>query len=255
VLYLRKSDALAIAQAAQKADLQAANDRLEAEVSQRTLQLTQLTRHLLSAREDERHRLARNLHDDLGSLLTAAKLDAARIRSRLGAEAPEAQARLADLVDKLNSSIALGRSIIEDLRPSTLDHLGLAATLEILAADFTHRTGVPVHCSVAPLRLGPGVELVAYRVVQEALTNLSKYAHAKQVWITLAPAVGQPGAMAVSVRDDGVGFAVDAARSSAFGLLGMRFRVEAEGGSLRVTSQVGVGTQIDVTLPAVPQDT
>jgi len=123
VLYLRKSDDLATAQETQKKALQAANDRLEADVLQRTTQLTNLTRHLLTAREDERHRLARNLHDDLGSLLTAAKLDAARIRARLGPEAPEANARLSDLVEKLNASIALGRSIIEDLRPSTLDHL------------------------------------------------------------------------------------------------------------------------------------
>ena len=254
VLYLRKSDALATVQTTQKADLQAANDGLEAEVSQRTLQLTALTRHLLTAREDERHRLARNLHDDLGSLLTAAKLDAARIRSRLGAGAPEAQARLADLVVRLDSSIALGRSIIEDLRPSTLSHLGLTATLEILATEFSNRTNVPVHCKFEPVRLKLGVELVVYRVVQEAMTNLSKYAHAKQVWITVGPSPTLPDIVDVSVRDDGAGFDTEKADHDAFGLLGMRFRVEAEGGTLRVSSQPGHGTHVAVTLPALPQD-
>jgi signal transduction histidine kinase len=254
VLYLRKSDDLASVQAAQKQTMQAANDRLEAEVAQRTTQLTDLTRHLLTAREDERHRLARNLHDDLGSLLTAAKLDAARIRSRLGDTAPEAQARLTDLVVKLNSSIALGRSIIEDLRPSTLSHLGLAATLGILGLEFSQRTGVPVHSHVDAVRLKPSVELVVFRVVQEAMTNLSKYASAKQVWISLAPSLSQPGHVSLSVRDDGVGFEAKATSRSAFGLLGMRFRVEAEGGVLLVHSQPGLGTQIEVTLPALPQD-
>lgn len=253
MLYLRKSDALTTVQAAQRAAMQALNARLEAEVAQRTLQLTDLTRHLLNAREDERHRLARNLHDDLGSLLTAAKLDAARIRSRLGADAPEAQARLTDLVDKLNSSIALGRSIIEGLRPSTLDHLGLAATLNILTAEFSQNTGIPVHSQIEPVRLKPGVELVVYRVVQEAMTNLSKYARATQVWITLAPSVTDPAQVSVSVRDDGVGFDTSNPSRSAFGLLGMRFRVEVEGGSLRVLSQPGQGTQVEVTLPALLQ--
>jgi signal transduction histidine kinase len=251
VLYLRKSDDLASVQAAQKQALQAAHDRLEADVAQRTTQLTDLTRHLVTAREDERHRLARNLHDDLGSLLTAAKMDAARIRSRLGNSAPDAQAQLADLVIKLNSSIALGRSIIEDLRPSTLSHLGLAATLGILGAEFSQRAGVPVHSHFEPVRLKPSGELAVFRVVQEAMTNLSKHANAKQVWITLAPSQSQPGQVSLSVRDDGVGFDAQATSRSAFGLLGMRFRIEAEGGSLRVCSQPGSGTQIEVTLPAL----
>ena len=255
LLYLQKSDDLATAQETQKKELQAANDVLEAEVLQRTTQLTNLTRHLLTAREDERHRLARNLHDDLGSLLTAAKLDAARIRSRLGPNAPEAQARLSDLVNKLNASIALGRSIIEDLRPSTLDHLGLAATLELLAADFSQRAGIPVHTRFEPIRLQPAVELVVFRVVQEALTNLSKYAHARQVWITVLPVAVRPEWVSVNVRDDGVGFDASLPSRSAFGLLGMRFRVEAEGGSLRVQSHPGQGTQIEVTLPACRRDT
>ena len=252
VLYLRKSDALATAQDRQKAELLAANDRLEADVMQRTTQLTNLTRHLLNAREDERHRLARNLHDDLGALLTAAKLDAARIRSRLGENEPEAQARLADLVVKLNSSIALGRSIIEDLRPSTLSHLGLGATLGILATDYAHNASIPVHSDVKSVRLKPSAELVVYRVVQEAMTNISKYAQAKQIWITVGPSDTRLGQVTVSVRDDGVGFDAAVPTHSAFGLLGMRFRVEAEGGSLRVRSQPGLGTNIEVTLPDLP---
>ena len=252
VLYLRKSDALAQAQAQQQRQAQAAHHQLELEVAQRTTQLTELTRHLLTAREDERHRLARNLHDDLGSVLTAAKLDAARIKSRLSGSNPEALARLADLVDKLNAAIALGRTIIEDLRPSTLSHMGLVATLEILARDFAANSGVLAHCDLQPVALAPGVELVAFRVVQEALTNLSKYAGARQVWLGLRPSAVRPGFAELTVRDDGRGFDADAPTRSAYGLLGMRFRVEAEGGVMSLQSQPGQGTQISAWLPLLP---
>nr|WP_315187448.1 CHASE3 domain-containing protein [uncultured Albidiferax sp.] len=227
--------------------LQAERDRLEAEVLERTAQLTQLAQHLQTAREDERHRLARNLHDDLGSLLTSAKLDAARIKSRLAATAPEALDLLAHLVSTLNSGIALGRRIIEDLRPSALSNLGLVSTLEILAREFADSTDVQVHCTLAPVELSPAAELMVYRLVQEAITNITKYAKAQQVWIELGT---QHGEVEVSVRDDGVGFDTRAKPQSAYGLVGMRFRVEAEGGVLSLSSAPGQGTLIRAKLPA-----
>ncbi|MEY2689394.1 MAG: hypothetical protein RL375_3593, partial [Pseudomonadota bacterium] len=110
--------------------VRADNRRLETLVALRTRQLTELTHHLQTAREDERARLARDLHDELGALLTSAKFDAARLRARLGAGAPEALERLAHLTQTLDSVIALKRRITEDLRPSSLDHLGLVVTLD-----------------------------------------------------------------------------------------------------------------------------
>jgi signal transduction histidine kinase len=133
------------------------------------------------------------------------------------------------------------------LRPSTLSNLGLVATLEILAREFTEQSGVAVLCDLAPVKLRPATELVVYRVVQEAITNISKYANAQQVWLDLRQ-VGDE--MQVSVRDDGVGFDSTRQRGSAFGLLGMRFRVEAMGGALLLTSTPGQGTRLQVTLPA-----
>jgi signal transduction histidine kinase len=245
-MYLRKSLALQVQEQEQQRALQAERDRLEIEVAQRTAKLTELTHHLQTAREDERGRLARNLHDELGALLTAAKLDAARIKPRLADSAPEARERLVHLVDTLNSSIALGRRIVEDLRPSTLSNLGLATTLEILAREFAARSGMQVHCQVQPVRLEANAELVIYRVVQEAITNISKYAKAGQVWITLASVDGQ---IEVSVRDDGVGFDTAVEHGSAYGLVGMRFRVEAEGGTLTLRSRPGQGTIVQVRLP------
>jgi signal transduction histidine kinase len=246
-LFLRQATLYASQQAELKRSVQTERDRLDVEVKHRTAQLTELTQHLQTAREDERNRLARNLHDELGALLTSAKLDAARIKSRLAGTAPEALERLAHLVRTLNSSIALGRRIIEDLRPSTLSNLGLVPTLEILAREFTEISGVEVNCDLAPVRLTAKTELVVYRLVQEAITNISKYAQARQVWISLAPNGDHTD---VSVRDDGVGFDTRTPPISSFGLLGMRFRVEAEGGTLRVVSAPGQGTRIEVRLPS-----
>lgn len=245
-LYLRQTSALERQREEQRRLVQIERDRLEREVSQRTAQLTELTDHLQTAREDERHRLARNLHDELGALLTSAKLDAARIRSRLAGTAPEALERLAHLVDTLNSSIALGRRIIEDLRPSTLSNLGLVATLEILARDFATNSGITVHSDLAPVKLETDAELVVYRLVQESITNITKYARAKNVWIGLK---AHEGRVEITVRDDGVGFDTSVQPRSAYGLVGMRYRVEAEGGSLQLVSAPGEGTLIRVVLP------
>jgi len=224
----------------------AERDRLEVEVVRRTAQLTELTHHLQTAREDERNRLARNLHDELGALLTSAKLDAARIKSRLAGTAPEAQERLSHLVETLNASIALGRSIIEDLRPSTLANLGLVPTLEILLREFADHSGTKVHAELHAVQLDHATELVVYRLVQEAITNLSKYARASQVWVSLGP---REGRVEVSVRDDGVGFDANTPPRSAFGLAGMRFRIEAAGGSMTLVAAPEQGTQIQVSLP------
>jgi signal transduction histidine kinase len=249
VLYLRKSLALMQHEEDVKQLVQAERDRLEVEVAQRTAQLRELAQHLQTAREDERNRLARNLHDELGALLTSAKLDAARIRSRLADTAPEALERLAHLVGTLNDSIALGRRIIEDLRPSTLGNLGLVPTIEILAREFAERSGIPVVCNIEPVRLSDTAELMVYRLVQEAFTNVTKYAQASHVWVTMGSRAGK---VEVAVRDDGVGFSVGARPDSAYGLVGMRYRVEAEGGTLSIVSTPGQGTQLTATLPEKP---
>ncbi|HET9977224.1 MAG TPA: CHASE3 domain-containing protein [Burkholderiaceae bacterium] len=245
-LYLGHGDALREHAQALERMARIKHDRLEIEVHERTAELTDLTRHLLSAREDERSRLARDLHDELGSLLTSAKLDAARIKSRLGDGAPEAQERLAHLVTTLNAGIALGRRIIEDLRPSTLSNLGLVAALEILAREFAERSGVRVHCALEPVGLSPSAELVVYRMVQEGITNLSKHAKATEVWITLR---GRDGRVEASVRDNGLGFDTAKPPTSAFGLLGMRYRAEGEQGCLAVASAPGQGTTLSLSLP------
>lgn len=252
IMYLRQSFALERQQQEVQHIVQTERDRLGLEVRQRTAQLTELTHHLQTAREDERSRLARNLHDDLGALLTSAKLDAARIRSRMvgAGSAPEALDLLAHLVGTLNSGIALGRRIIEDLRPSALGTLGLVATLEILVGEYATHAGLQVHSVLEPVSLNENAELMVYRLVQEALTNISKHAKAHEVWVSLGL---RAGLVEVTVRDDGAGFDTQVQPTSAYGLVGMRFRVEAEGGTLTVVSARGQGTLIQVRMP--PSDT
>ena len=245
-MYLRQTAALDRTRHQQQKALQVERDLLENQVKGRTAQLTELAHHLQTAREDERSRLARDLHDELGALLTAAKLDVARLKSRIGPVTPEAQERIDHLNETLNNGIALKRRIIEDLRPSSLSNLGLVAALDILGREFAERTGLIVNADLQPVRLQSTSELTVYRLVQEALTNIAKYAQAKQVDITLREAHKR---VEVSVRDDGLGFDPRVKKASSHGLVGMRYRVEAEGGNMQLQATPGAGTHIRALLP------
>jgi signal transduction histidine kinase len=247
-MYLRQTTALVRQRDEQRRVVQAERDQFERQVMLRTSQLTDLARHLQTVREDERNHLARELHDELGALLTAAKLDVARLKSRLGGLTPEVAERLQHLSDGLNSGIALKRRIIEDLRPSSLSNLGLVSALEILVREWGQRSEIKVDSHFEPVHLRASGELTVYRLVQEALTNISKYARATEVRVRLH---AEDGNAIVSVRDNGVGFDMDAPRTSAHGLLGMRYRLETEGGRLVLDSHPGAGTLIEAQLPEV----
>ncbi|SDM23275.1 Signal transduction histidine kinase [Oryzisolibacter propanilivorax] len=247
-LYLRNARALQAAHLREQQVLERERDRLEQLVRERTATLSELAHHLQQVREDERAHLARELHDELGALLTAAKLDVARLKSRIDMDNPDNVERLQHLNDSLNSGIALKRRIIEDLRPSSLSNLGLTTTLEILTSEFARRSGIQVQTQLEPVSLSESAQLTTYRLVQEALTNIHKHAGADQVLVSLHAHAGQ---VSVQVRDNGQGF--DAARpsSASHGLTGMRHRVEAEGGRLNVRSVPGEGTLVSATLPRV----
>ena len=247
-LYLRQLHAVDQLRREQRDELQAERDQLDVEVKRRTAELTELSRHLVTAREDERSRLARELHDELGALLTTAKLDTARIKTRIGALSPEASERLIHLNETLNSGIALKRRIIEDLRPSSLSNLGLVAALEIQVREFAKASDLQVGSELATVALRPEAELTVYRLIQEAFTNISKYAQAKRVQVSLQV---RDGVAEVSVTDDGIGFDPSTQKTSAHGLVGMRYRVEAGGGELTVHSAPGQGTRVSATLPLV----
>ncbi len=227
-------------------DLSAERDKLEAEVARRTRDLSDLARHLQTVREDERSRLARELHDELGGLLTAAKLDVARVRRRLPDPSPEVAERIGHLAQTLDAGIALKRRIIEDLRPSTLVHLGLRRTLEILCDEFARRAEIALDAEIDELELSDERELAIYRIVQEALTNVARYAQARRVRVRVQ---AEGNAAQVEVGDDGVGFDPARVRAGAHGLAGMRFRVESFGGRWQLESAPGRGTRVLAQLP------
>lgn len=219
--------------------------RLEDEVRHRTAELRELASHLQTAREDERAHLARELHDELGGLLTAIKLDVARMRSKLEAM-PDMKERLAHLNETLNEGIAFKRRVIEDLRPSALANLGLKVSLEALCNDMGARLDIPVTATLSDVRLAPAADLAVYRLVQEALTNIGKHAAAAAVSVTL----GTENARAfVVVEDDGRGFDTAASRTGHHGLAGMRFRIESLGGTLAVAASPGHGTVLRAEFP------
>jgi signal transduction histidine kinase len=252
-MYLRQTATLERHTDEEARRIESERDRLEAEVTARTRQLKELAQHLQTIREDERSRLARELHDELGALLTAAKLDAARLKSRLGkTTTPEILERLAHLNETLNGGIALKRRIIEDLRPSSLSNLGLVAALEILIREFGQRSEVAAKHELEHVDLSPAAQLTVYRLVQEALTNVAKYAKAREVKVTLAGVDAEH--VRVAVEDNGVGFDSAVQRAATHGLIGMRYRVEAEGGSMRLESTPGKGTLIEAILPVTDID-
>ena len=252
MMYARQARRLDAERGERAAALRFERDRLEQEVERRTREITQIATHLQTAREDERSRLARELHDELGGLLTAAKLDVARMRSRLAATSPEVLERMGHLVKTLDEGIALKRRIIEDLRPSSLNNLGLKAALEILCAEFAERSELVVDAEIEELPLDDSGRLTVYRLVQEALTNVAKYAGARHVKVVVRP---QAGSAEIAVSDDGGGFDPGAASVTAHGLAGMRFRVRSAQGELKIRSRPGHGTTIQARLPLQGEET
>ena len=245
-MYLLQSRALLNAGIREQVALKRERDQLDLQVHERTANLAELATHLQNMREDERGHLARELHDELGALLTAAKLDVARLKSRVGDAQPEALERISHLTETLNNGIALKRRIVEDLRPSSLSHLGLVASLEILTREFQERSGIPLSTDLERVELCGSVQLTVYRLVQEALTNIAKYADASHITVKLQ---NQGGYTVVKVTDDGVGFDTSSISATSHGIHGMRHRVEAAGGKLTVTSEKGLGTSVHAALP------
>lgn len=245
-MYLRQTQTLLESGVREKESLQRERDQLDLQVRERTANLAKLATHLQNVREDERGFLARELHDELGALLTAAKLDVARLKSRLAGSLPEATERLVHLTTTLNSVIAMTRRIVEDLRPSSLSQLGLVASLEILTREFEERSGLSIITDLETVEIGGAAQLTVYRLVQESLTNIGKYAEASQVVVSLQ---NLEGYISIEVNDNGKGFELGNVAPTSHGLDGMRHRVEAAGGRLNIVTTKDEGTRITAVLP------
>lgn len=220
-------------------------ERLHEEVraSQRVLEM--LSRRLIEAQETERRNIARELHDEIGQILTTINLNLESLRSSVS---PAAQHRLDESVEVVHRAVEQVRNLSLDLRPAALDLLGLEITLRGYLTRRTTRAGLTLEFSsnLASRRFSPTLETVCFRLVQEALTNVLRHAHAKRCWVTLAVTEDQ---MRVSIRDDGIGFNSAAVhdrlmRGEGFGLLSMQERVHLYGGKMAVVSGRGRGTSL-----------
>ena len=217
------------------------------DIGRRTRELASLSAFLQTHYEREKARLARELHDELGGILTPAKMDLAWLEARLGGDAQyrERMARLSALIDQ---GIDLKRRIIEDLRPSLLDHLGLAAAVQWFVDEACSADHLESRVKMSKLeRLSPDLEIALYRVVQESVNNAVR--HAKATWVELNVERTAAG-VRVSVRDDGIGIAdLERARKQSHGLVGMTHRMRAINGTLDISSTRGEGTCVEAFLP------
>ncbi len=200
-------------------------------------------------REQEKSRVARELHDELGQALTALKIDVSWLKEHAGAKDPACQAKLASMQFLLDGTVAATRRISADLRPLVLDDLGLAAAADWLAQNFTNRTGVA--CELVVERDFDDIPdphaTTLFRALQESLTNIAKHAQASRVEIALSREGGQ---LLLTVHDDGAGFRPDDPRKPAsYGLLGLHERAYLLGGDVTIDSAPGRGTMIEMRLP------
>jgi len=229
--------------------LKTENTRLEAKVHARTVELSNLASNLTKAQEEERQHIARELHDEMGSALTAAKMDAGWLRRSLGGQVDDpVQERLLRLIENIGSTITLTRRLVDDLQPPLLKGLGLVEALRSLGQQF--EMDVPIQMSFPDRELHLTVEqsLALFRVAQESLNNVRKYAKASQAWLSLSQ---EKGAVCLCIRDNGVGFDTHDIELHGHGIAGMKHRAQMFSGRLELSASPGQGTRIKVHLPLV----
>ena len=211
--------------------------------------LRDMAAHMERAREQERARLARDMHDELGQLLTALKMDISLLRRRLGPD----DAQLNSMTHLVDAATAAGRRVAAQLRPAVLD-LGLSDGLLWLAEEFSQRYGIPVsHQIEGAGELDDLTAIQIFRIAQEAFTNIARHAQAKSVRLTLART---PGLIALDIVDDGLGFTPATQTSEkSFGLRGMRERAHLLGGTLDCASVPNHGTTLRVRVPCTERGT
>ncbi len=215
-------------------------------------QLQALAARLQQAREEERKMVARDLHDQIGQILTAIKFDLTWMARHLRQPEDSVQKRLAGSIEMINEGVKSVRKICSGLRPGILDDAGLAAAIEWQANEFTSRTGIPTQVSLPPtaLVLDGDRATTIFRIFQECLTNITRHAEAQTVRTLLYT---EDEDLVLVVADDGKGFC-ESKVSGSLGVLGMRERAAAWGGSVHVSSSPGKGTTVTIRVPVRATD-
>jgi signal transduction histidine kinase len=213
-------------------------------------QLRELSGQLLAAVEEERKRISQEVHDELGQALTVIKMDLGFARRKLNGAAPDVSEHLAESVKHIDETIRVMRRIATDLRPGILDSLGLEAAVDTLAQEFESRTGI--QCSLlkqasdTPI-FDKDISIAAYRIVQEALTNIARHAHASEAHITY---VADDERLFIEIHDNGIGIArTPGAGTKSLGLRGMNERARHVHGTVSVQGEPGKGTTVTLEIP------
>ena len=218
------------------------------EIKASQLQLRALTSRLQKVREEERTEIAREIHDELGQALTGLKLDMSWMIKRLPRKG-ELQEQCSSIIERIDRTISSVRRIATELRPSILDQLGLEAAVEWQGQEFGKRTGIPVTVTtdVANQSISNELASSAFRILQEALTNIARHADATAVRIRL---VETRSLLILEIADDGCGFAAERPEeTTSLGLLGMRERALACGGDLEIETDMSKGTTVRLRVP------
>ncbi|HVT14941.1 MAG TPA: PAS domain S-box protein [Thermoanaerobaculia bacterium] len=224
-------------------------ERVEAELRGSREKLRGLSARLLRVREEERTRIAREIHDELGQSLTGLALQLSALAARVPPGLDEVRGQLQSLLTLANETQGTVREIAAKLRPTVLDSEGLDAAVEWLVADFRARTGIPCELALRRQSIAAGSELstALFRILQEALTNVARHAGASRVEASLAAEGGQA---VLEVRDDGRGIAAEEASfDHSLGLLGMDERARALGGRIEIHGEAGRGTTLRASIP------
>lgn len=214
--------------------------------------LRRLSHEILSGQEEERKKISRELHDEIGQILTAINVRLATLKEEAALNTTGLQKKIASTQRLVEKSMSTVHRFARELRPSLLDDLGLIPALHSYMRAFTKRTRVPIHfrAAAAVERLDSNKRTVLYRVAQEALTNIAKHANASLVTVSIQKLQGEA---CMKIHDNGKSFQVqpllNAKKIKRLGLLGMRERVEMVGGSFAVESAPGKGTTIRAQIP------
>ena len=212
-------------------------------------EIRQLTDYLQNIREEERRNIARELHDELGQQLTAIKMDIVWIDKKIPEETIDIKRKLKNIIELLDGSNQSIRRILSELRPRMLDDYGLLEAIEWLSRQFSETAGIPVKFTTTQrdIKVSEKIATCIYRVCQEALTNITRYSHAKNISNSIKIIEGN---IILIIEDDGIGFDVALAQNKkSFGILGMKERVLSLGGKFELVSSPGKGTKITVSLP------
>jgi PAS domain S-box-containing protein len=230
-----------------------ANDVTEKYIGEEKLKesfesIRKLTEHLQNIREEERLHIAREIHDELGQLMTVLKMDISWLNKRVGNSSEQVTSKFKDLLEVIDTTVKTVRRIASELRPTLLDDLGLVAAIEWHLEEFEKRSGIhkEFHGPQGEIQIPDSIKIGLFRILQESLTNVARHSEAKNVNVRLER---NNGHIVLKVIDDGKGYDMEKATKNTLGVLGMKERTSVMGGEYHISGTPGQGTTIEVIVP------